>query len=238
MDRYKTAIVVVLVTIIGLFAAANFIPSNYDYPEITTTYTAPYVSKVKLEPQLEELQCPIPMECRVRNYTGTQCVFSSLEMLARWAECKKLLEPEPLTSRSGCRSYSGPSHAAGILDKYGVKYENIYRDQDEAIALIKKAMTEGRGCLFGVPGHAMVLVHYDEKADKVCWVDNSDRSLKVQTMTVSQFKRKWDSWVVVIYADPDVVPYKVGNFARQIPIRDRSGPQRQYPKDFIPMPYQ
>jgi hypothetical protein len=115
-------------------------------------------------------------------------------------------------------------------------YKQSYRDREAGIRLIKEAMEDGRGALFGVPGHAMVIIHYDEEADEVKWEDNSDRSLRIQTMTVKRFKSRWDSWVCVIYADPDVIPYKVGNWANKIPIKDRNNKQGKYPKDYIPMP--
>ena len=107
------------------------------HPQYKTTFVQPYDAGEPDEDELEGVQCPIPMECRVRNYTGSQCVFSSTEMLARWAECKKLLEPEPLTSRSGCRSYSGPSDLVSKLEKYGVKYEQSYRNREAGIRLIQ-----------------------------------------------------------------------------------------------------
>lgn len=199
-----------------------------------TTFQEDYESKAS-EPSLETLQCPIPMEDRVRNYTGIQCVFSSIEMLGRWAEEPKLTNP-PITSRSDCKSYSGPNDAASKLRRLGVKFEQTYRDRDEGIKLIKKAMEEGRGCLWGVPGHAMVLVHYSEDEDRVCWVDNSDRSLKVQETTVARFKQRWDSWILVIYADNDVIPMKLGRGLFEIPIIDHLFPNREYPKDYVPVP--
>lgn len=208
------------------------------HPEYKTTFVEEYDSGINIpeSKELEGVQCPIPMECRVKNYTGTQCVFSSVEMLARWAECKELLEPEPITSRSGCRSFSNPSDLARKLTKYGVKFEDEYRNREAAIRLIKKAMSEGRGALFDVPGHAMVLVHYDEENNIVKWVDNSDRSLRIQTMTMKKFNRRWGGWVCVIYAEPDVIPYKIGGWANKIPIKDHNNKQGNYPKDYIPMP--
>jgi hypothetical protein len=156
-------------------------------------------------------------------------------MLGRWAEEPKLINP-PLTSRSDCKGYSGPSAAAAKLKKYGVRFEQEYRNREKGIALIKKAMREHRGCLWGVPGHAMVIIHYDEEANEVKYVDNSDSRLKVQTITISRFKSRWDSWVLVIYADNDLFPDKVNPLARRIPIKDRNNPQGTYPKDYIPLP--
>lgn len=207
------------------------------HPEYRTTYTAPYDSKGSEPENLDEIQCPIPMKDRVRNYTGIQCVYSSLEMIGRWAEEPKLMNP-PLTSRAECKGYSGPQRAAQVLNNLGVKFENVYRDRAAGIRLIKKAMAEHRGALFGVPGHAMVIVHYDESKDVVKYVDNSDRRLRIQTMTVRRFKQRWDGWVIVVYADNDIIPFKTGNLANKIPIKDRNNPQGTYPKNYIPMPRQ
>jgi hypothetical protein len=206
-------------------------------PEYRTTFVEEYDSGKPDENELEGVQSPIPMECRVRNYTGTQCVFSSLECLARWAELKALLEPEPLTSRAGCRSYSSPTDAASKLTNFGVKFENEYKDRGKAIQLLKKAMAEGRGALMDVPGHAIVICHYDEEAGVVKIIDNSDRSLKVQTWTMAKFKDKWGGWIMVVYAEKDLFPDKAkASLANQIPIIDKNNPQGEYPKDYIPTP--
>lgn len=212
-----------------------------------TTFVQEYDSGKPKDNELEGVQCPIPIKDRVRNYTGVQCVFSSIEMIARWAECKELLNP-PITSRSDCKSYSKPSDLRVKLKRFGLKpytkngkgpmYRQVYHNKEEAIKVLKEAMAEGRGALFGVPGHAMVIVHYDEEADVVKWVDNSDRSLRVQTMTVKRFMQRWDGWICVIYADPDLLPAKARDLglAQQIPIKDQNQNQGSYPPDYIPVP--
>lgn len=192
----------------------------------TYLYEGPDVS-------LEDLYCPIPHEDRVKNYTGVQCVYSSIEALGRWAEEPKLISP-PLTSRPDCKSFSGPKQAGIILDKIKVKYEQTYGDKEKGIRLIKKAMREGRGCLWDVPGHAMILIHYDENQNRVCWVDNSDSSLKVQETTIERFNKRWGSWILVIYADKDIVPEKVHKY--NFPIFDHSTNIRESAKGFIPFP--
>ena len=197
-----------------------------------TSFVYPYVSKYK-EPSLDTIQCPIPMKDRVKNYTGIQCVYSSIEMLGRWAEEPKLINP-PITSRKDCKSYSSPKVAADRLRKLGVSFEQTWGDRTKGINLIKKAMEEGRGCLWDVPGHAMVLVHYSESEDRVCWVDNADYSLKIQQTNIKKFKERWGSWVLVIYADKDVVRYKLKNFY-SFPIFE-NGNIIDYPRDFVPFP--
>jgi hypothetical protein len=202
-----------------------------------TTYIQEYDTGNPEDNELEDVQCPIPMDCRVRNYTGIQCVFSSLECLARWAEIEELLKPEPLTSRHDCKSYSGPIDAAKKLSKYGVRFENEYQNKEKALVLLKKAMADGRGALMDVPGHAIVICHYDEKSNIVKIIDNSDRGLRVQTWSMDKFKRLWGGWVLVIYGEKDVFPHKAKKvLPNEIPIIDRNKPQGNYPKNYIPIP--
>lgn len=202
-------------------------PSKY-----LTKYIPTYVYEGPEVP-IEDLQCPIPHKDRVKNYTGIQCVYSSIEALGRWAEEPKLTNP-PITSRPDCKGYSGPDRAATILKKLNVKFEQTYGDREKGLNLIKKAMREGRGALWDVPGHAMILIHYDELQNKVCWVDNSDSSLKVQQTTVEKFKKRWGSWVLVIYADQDIVTSKVYKY--NLPIIDFSNPYKKFEKGFVPFP--
>jgi len=204
-------------------------------PEYRTTYSTPYNSKYIKPENLKGVQCPIPKKDRVPNYTGIQCVYSSLEMLGRWAQEPKLTKPA-LTSRKDCKGYSSPHKAGYILRKLGVKFESSVMDRKKGIELIKRAMSEGRGALFGVTGHAMVIIHYDENTHVVKYVDNSDRKLRVQTTTTGHFKKMWNSWVIVIYADRDIIPLKVRSLPNKIPIVDRNNRQRAYPKNYIPMP--
>lgn len=203
-----------------------------DVKKYRTTFVPEYEFDGE-EVDLGTLQCPIPHEDRVKNYTGIQCVYSSIEALGRWAEEPKLTDP-PLTSRSDCKGYSGPERAGGILRGLGVKFEQTYGDREKGIRLIKRAMIEGRGALWDVPGHAMILVHYDEDQDRVCWVDNSDRSLKVQETTIGKFKKRWGSWVLVVYADVDAVPEKIRGYG--LPVRGEDGVVGVYQKGFVPFP--
>jgi hypothetical protein len=210
------------------------LPAETSETAYKTTYVESYNSEISGLEDLD-IQCPIPMEDRVRNYTGIQCVFSSIEMLGRWAEEPKLTNP-PITSRSNCKSYSSPRDAANKLRRLGVNFEQTYGNRQAGLKLIKKAMSEGRGCLIGVPGHAMVLVHYDEKANVAKWVDNSDRKLRVQSSTIASFHKRWTSWVMIIYADNDIIPAKLGKLSRKIPIIDLDGNKEEHPEDFIPLP--
>lgn len=149
---------------------------------------------------LENIQCPIPMKDRVLNKTEIQCVWASIEMLGRWAEEEKLTNP-PLTSRNDCKTFATPSSVEKKLNQLNIKYVQIYRNKTKGIELIRMAMKEKRGCLWSVPGHAMVIVHFDEEKNIFKWVDNSDLNLNIQTSDITFFERNWESWVLVIYGD-------------------------------------
>ena len=246
--KYKLVIslsLLIFSTMIFLSLSENFAKSSLDKyhpaPQLAsqlvqdyqTSFIESYKSRVS-EPNLDSLQCPVPYEERVKNYTGTQCVYSSIEMLGRWAEETKLTEP-PITSRSDCKSFSSPAKAKKILDKLNVKFEQVYGDKKKGIELIKKAMKEGRGVLWSVPGHAMVLVHYNEEENRVCWVDNSDKQLRIQETTIEKFRQRWTSWVLVIYPDNDnLLLNKIGrNF--EFPIIDHQN-KNNILRNFVPFP--
>ena len=157
---------------------------------------------------LDYIQCPIPMKDRVLNKTEIQCVWASIEMLGRWAEEEKLTNP-PLTSRNDCKSFATPSSVEKKLNQLNIKYVQTYRNKTKGIELIRMAMKEKRGCLWSVPGHAMVIVHFDEEKNIFKWVDNSDLNLNIQTSDIAFFERNWESWVLVIYGDYSKIENKI-----------------------------
>jgi len=207
------------------------------HPDYATAKAVSYESEPEAD-ELDGVQCPIPMKDRVKNYTGIQCVFSSIECIGRWAECPKLTDP-PITSRAECKSYSSPEDAAKKLTSFGVKFEQSHRDREKSLALLKRAMADGRGCLWGVPGHAMVLVHYDETKKIVKYINNSNSKLPIETMSMERFNKTWDTWVLVVFSEPDPFPGKAGGFgnlSNLLPIVDRNNPQGSYDKKYIPIP--
>jgi hypothetical protein len=179
---------------------------------------------------LSDVMVPIPMKDRVYNKSGIQCVFATTECLGRYAEEPKLIN---LTDSPDCQSYSGPGDLAMKLRRRGVKFEQTTSYNDRHL-IIKAVVEERRGCLFDIPGHAMTLVHYDEKAGIVKYINNSDRKLAIRTWTMDEFNRHFQGWVCVIYADNDIVPTKYG--PPPLPIIDRNGPIGIYAKDYIFLP--
>lgn len=177
-----------------------------NYNQFETKYNPIYYTKLNVNESLDDVQCPIPRKDRVANYTGIQCVWSSIETLGRWAEEPKLINP-PLTSRSNCKSYSDPHRAGLLLESLNVKFVQA-TNREKCLELIRIAMKEKRGCLWNIKGHAMVLVHFDEQNNIFKWIDNSDSSLNVQTGTIDRFNQVFQNWILVIYADKDIIKYK------------------------------
>lgn len=223
-----------MLTGIGIHNNATPADSIYPNPAAITAPNPAYnpVANYEGEPEdeMRDVMVPIPMNCRVPNKTGIQCVWSSIETLARYAQFERLYD---MTELSECRSYSGPSNAGSWLRKHNVRFEQTTGGDRSLI--IKGVVKEKRGVLFSVPGHAMVLVHYDEEKGIVKYINNSDSTLQIRTWTMKEFNRRFDGWVMIIYADNDILGRPPGE-ARSLPIVDAAGPQGTYPEDYIPMP--
>lgn len=181
---------------------------------------------------LTDVMVPVPMKDRVFNKTGIQCVWASLELLGRYAEEPKLIG---LTNDPDCKSYSSPGSASRKLKQIGVKFEQTTSKSDRSL-IIKGVVKERRGVLFAIPGHAMVLVHYDEEKGIIKYINNSDKDLKIRTWTMEEFNKRWDGWICIIYADNDIIPFKYTPPASLLPIMDRNNSQGTYPKDYILIP--
>ena len=211
-----------------VFATSKFGDSRPD--NISKNYNPAALFEGPEDEDLSKVMVPIPMKDRVFNKTGIQCVWASLECIGRYADEKKLVD---LTSLPDCKSYSSPGGAAKKLRELGVRFEQTVSRGDRS--LIKKAVVkEKRGVLFDIPGHAMVLVHYDEENGVVKYINNSDSSLKIRTWTMEEFNRRWDGWVCAIYADEDKIPWKWA--AAKIEIRDMEKSGFVATKDYILFP--
>lgn len=182
-----------------------------------------------VDSNLYDTQVYIPMKDRVFNKTGIQCVWSSVETLARYAEIEKLYN---ITEEKEYKSYAGPQSLKKMLNKYGIKYEMTTNKNDRSL-LIKGCTIQKRAVGFDIPGHVMVLVHYDEEQGVVKYINNSDPSLKIRTWTMEEFNKRWAGWVFIIYADNDIIPYKNGGY---FDIIDQNEYQSKYEKNYILSP--
>lgn len=136
------------------------------------------------------VQVPIPMNCRVKNYTGIQCVWSSLSCLARYHNipaAKNLIDKY--------KSYAGPGDVRRALDPIGVKY--VMNTGTKNKQFLVDYCAKGWGAGIGLNGtHMVTLVHFKDGVVKI--IDNSDPSLRIQSMSEDQFMRRWDGWAVVL----------------------------------------
>lgn len=213
----------------------QIVPSNErQYPNVyLAVNTNPIVSfEGSVDDDLLDVMVPVPMKDRVFNKTGIQCVWASTELLGRYAEEPKLIN---LTSDPDCKSYATPSSFHRKMKQLGVRYETTTDPKDRSL-IIKGVVKEKRGVLFCVPGHAMVLVHYDEKKGIVKYINNSDRTLAIRSWTMAEFNKRFDGWVSIIYADHDIIPQKYAPKIPNIPIIDKNRSQGTYDKDYILQP--
>lgn len=221
-----------LVSYVLILCSFGFSSPDTIYPCINSKDINPVASyEGYVDEDLSNVMVPIPMKDRVYNKTGIQCVWASTECLGRYAEEPKLIN---MTNDSECQGYASPNSLFNKLKKMNVKFEQTTSRSDRSL-IIKAVVKERRGCLFAVPGHAMVLVHYDEEKGIVKYINNSDRSLKIRTWTIKEFNQRWDGWICVIYGDKDIVPKKYTK-SYPIPIIDRNEKQGNYERGYILQP--
>ena len=184
----------------------------------------------EVDEDLSDVMVPIPVKDRIYNKTGIQCVWASLECIGRYAGEKKLYD---LTFDRECQSYSSPSSAASKLRQLKVKFEQTTSVNDRS--LIQKAVVrDRRGVLFGIPGHAMVMVHYDTDKQIIKYINNSDKELKIRTWKMSEFNQRWDGWICAVYAENDFLVIR--KITSQMKVRDGND-FFIAPKNYILFPY-
>ncbi len=202
MKSIKEVIAVFIVAVCLIGTSVQF--SSHNSGEYSETRLPPDSYQM----ELHELHAPIPMKDRVSNHTFIQCVYSSIEMIGRWAEEPKLVSP-PITSRWNCKTGSSPGTAGRRLRAIGVQFYQVTNKKQGRALLHRAVAIEGRGALFDIPGHAMVILHFDRVKGIVGYVNNSERrTLKVHLITMEDFEKMWGGWVLVVFADNDIVTAK------------------------------
>lgn len=137
------------------------------------------------------VQVSIPMECRVFNQTGSQCVWASLEALAR---AHKIHAASRLTDTY--KSESLPHPTSAVLQNLGVKHYMIHPGKQNRLFL-QTACSNGWGAAVGLGmRHAVVVVHF--KDGLVGLIDNSDPTLEVKIWTEEKFMKHWDGWALCL----------------------------------------
>jgi hypothetical protein len=145
------------------------------------------------DPELIGVQVPIPKEFRTYNKSGSQCVWCSLETLARYHKIERLYD---LTKKY--KHASGPGEVARVLKDRDIKF---FQTEKKDISFLEEYVKNRKlGCGVGLNGtHAVNVVHFDKDIVKI--IDNSDRSLKIQTWSMKRFISQWDGWAFVLIPD-------------------------------------
>jgi len=139
-------------------------------------------------------QVCVPKALRIFNKSGSQCVWCSAEMLGRLHQVKGLVG---LTDRY--KHATGPGEFGSVMTQRGVKFKQVNgRDLD----FIQEWVADKKmGVGIGVNHNHVILLCHFERDKLVKVIDNSDRSLSVQTWDWSKFQRHFSGWVFVILPD-------------------------------------
>jgi hypothetical protein len=136
----------------------------------------------------------IPPEDRVPNATRVQCVWVSLETLARWNNIKSLY-----TLSQTHRGLAGPADVRQVLQKRKVYfYDAMPPNNKESYDLIHWANSYDICCLVGLNrSHAVVLQDIDD--EHVTIVENKRQGCPTIKIPRETFDRIFDGWVVTIF---------------------------------------
>lgn len=141
-----------------------------------------------------ELHVDVPMEMRIFNKSGSQCVWATIEMLGKLHKVKGV---QGLTNE--LKHATGPGEVNRVLTRKNVKFRQVTgKDLD----FLEEWVTKKRmGCGIGVNGNHVILVCHFERGKSVKVIDNSDPTLQVQTWDWNKFQSKFSGWVFVILPD-------------------------------------
>ncbi len=171
-------------------------PTQPPQPPIVQSPPAPPVPQEKprpIDPELVDVQVPIPKEMRVYNKSGMQCVWSTIEMLSKYNNIPKGKDIT-LTHKNA----TGPREVKYVLESRGIKFKQTIRKDEDMLEeyVTKRKLGVGVGVNHG--SHMILVCHFDKVNKIVKVIDNSDRQLRIQTWTLDQFRQKWSDWVLVI----------------------------------------
>jgi hypothetical protein len=189
-----------LLAAVGVIASVNTSVKAEDQkvPYSKFNMIAPQPEPKIVEPdELSGVQVPIAKENRKFNVSGVQCVWCSLENLARHHKETKLYD---LTEKF--KHATGPNYVARVLASRDVKYKQVYSGKKAGIDFIKEYVTKKKlGVGIGINNvHMINVIHFDEAKGIVKVIDNDGPdALKVQTWTMEKFNQNFDGWAVVIF---------------------------------------
>lgn len=146
------------------------------------------------DPYVFDPQADILKENRIFNKSGSQCVWCSLETAARHEGITELYD---LTSKYTFAT--GDQFVNTVLTQRNINFKMQWEGTGKNTNIIETYLV--KKCYpvaFGVPGHMLVLCHYDKEKQFVRVIDNVDRELRVQKWTMEQFMNRWTGWAVVV----------------------------------------
>ena len=169
-------------------------------PIVNPTPPPPTPPPAPIDPELVGVQVPIPKDMRVYNRSGNCCVWATIQALGNYNKSNgthNLIDKYTWAT--------GPGEVNRVLTQKGVKFLQTTSGRRDYSFLKKWVTEEKKGVGVGLPGHMVLMCHFDE-GKEVKIIDNSDRSLRIQTWTWQQFVRRYDGWALVILPDTSVVP--------------------------------
>lgn len=202
--------------LVGLLVVLGDNPSkDPPLPNIVIPNVQPNVqpNAPQIDPDLVGVQVPIPRDCRVFNKTGMQCVWCSIEVLARYHKVKDLYEGD----RRITKHYTWATFSWEVNYVLNTKYPTVkwaqITNRSQLKNFLKKYVTEKKfGVGFSVPGHMLNLIHYDENAKIVKVIDNDGATpLEVQQWSMDQFDSIAQGWVLTVFP-PDYKTTASDNF--------------------------
>jgi len=147
-----------------------------------------------VDPELEGIQVPIPKEMRIFNKSGSQCVWVTAEMLGNYHHVQGTQRLQ-----DQYRHATGPGEFSRVMNQRNVKFKQVVgRDLD----FIEEWVTNKKmGCGIGIHNTHVILICHFERNKLVKIIDNSDRSLRVQTWDWNRFSHEFSGWAFVILPD-------------------------------------
>jgi len=135
-------------------------------------------------------QCEIASEMRVPNRSRTQCVWASIETLARHNKV-----PQLYGITDTYKEKANIHHVEKVLKKKRVRYIMTLKGNT---TLLKRYVREKKfGVAFGTNHkHMMTMVHIDDECVK--FIDSSSKELEEKTWDLKTFNKAFDGWVIVI----------------------------------------
>lgn len=193
--------------LVGLVLTLEGNLNNKDVPVLPPQpIVRPPVPPVKppapqVEPDLVGVQVPIPKDCRVYNKSGSQCVWCSIECLARYHKITDLYEGDRRITKHYTWA-TGPGEVYRVLNSRYPKVKWAQMSNRYTVKnFLRKYVTEKKlGVGFSVPGHMLNMIHFDETKNIVKVIDNAgSKALEVQEWSMEKFDRLAQGWALTVF---------------------------------------